>query len=109
MGEQNKRKMDRYNLSVPAFVFPQIETEADRGAGIELKTRNISSGGAFLITDNPFQIDTEVDLNIRIALFDESSKRVRESNVYVSGSVIRVNTVGMAVKFDKKYQIVPVG
>ena len=108
MGELNKRKMDRYDLSVPAFISPKVEMGTNTGAGLELKTKNISSGGAFLITDSPFQIDTEVDLNIRIALFDESSKRVRESNVYVSGSVIRVNTVGMAVKFDKKYQIVPV-
>ena len=109
MGEPNKRRMDRYDLSVPVFVLPQSETELNTGAGIELRTRNISSGGAFFITDNPFQIDTKLDIDIRIALFDESSNRVRKSDVHVTGSVIRINTTGMAVKFDKKFQIVSAG
>jgi hypothetical protein len=107
MHRPDKRKMDRYDLNVPALISPRRETETDTRAWIEFKTKNVSSGGAFLITDRPYQIDTKVDIDIHIALFDTVSNRAKESDVHVSGTVVRVDAAGMAIKFDNKFQIVP--
>jgi len=107
MNGSDKRKMDRYDLNVSAFVSPRTITEPGTWEGLKLKTKNICSGGAFLITDHPFQIDTKVEIDIRIALFDEASEKVKESDVHVSGLVVRIDAAGMAVKFDKKFQISP--
>ena len=108
MSELGKREMERFDLKVPAFVTIKNPTRSqDSEAALEMRTKDICAGGAYLITATPFQTDTKVDIDIRLALFNGSADKVMKSGIHVSGSVIRTDTAGMAVKFNKNFQILP--
>ena len=104
----DKRSMERFNLDVPALVGLKNDTSTDSKTTVELRTRNICAGGAFLMIDSPFQTGTKVEIDVRLSLFDNSVEKVQKSGIHLSGSVIRTDADGMAVKFDKKFQIFPV-
>lgn len=100
--------MERFDLDVPALVVLKNNNSTTSKTEVELRTKNICAGGAFLITTDPFQIGTKVDIDVRLSLFDNSVEKEKKSAVQLSGSVIRTDAYGMAVKFDKKFQIFPV-
>ena len=104
-----KRQMERFNLSVPAVVTQKDSRRPGSEMSSVYKTRNVCAGGAFVVTDDPMQIDTEVDVNIRLAFFAGNPTHERHSNIRVSGRIIRIEPDGMAIQFDDKYQIIPVG
>lgn len=107
MAELGKRQMERFNLSIPTAVFLKAEKASGREMPLELKTKNICASGAFLITDAPLEIGTSVDVNLQLSFFSGNVERERRSIVHVSGAIIRIESGGMAVKFDDKYQICP--
>ena len=102
-----KRLMERFNLSVPAVVTLKESLRQDPKISTELKTRNICAGGAFIVTDDPLEIGTEVNVDLHLAFFAGSPTHERHSNIHVSGQIIRIEPDGMAIQFDEKYQIVP--
>ncbi|HDS16013.1 MAG TPA: PilZ domain-containing protein [Proteobacteria bacterium] len=95
-----RRTVTRYNLQVPA----RVETLSDQGAIqlYEWKTRDVSSGGAFILTDGrslPSGADVKVDLLL-------NSFSGAGSWVSVSGRVVRIENDGFGVCFDGYYQFV---
>jgi hypothetical protein len=58
-------------------------------------------------TNEPFDIGSEVDIDLHLAFFTGNTEHERRSNIHVSGSVIRIEQDGMAIQFDDKYQISP--
>ncbi|RKZ25937.1 hypothetical protein DRQ26_05190 [bacterium] len=95
-----KRVVTRYNLQVPAHV------EAMLGSGgvqkYEWKTRDVSSGGAFLLTDGQLmEQGTDLKVNLYLNSFSGSG-----SWVEMNGRVVRIEDDGVGVCFDGQYQFV---
>jgi c-di-GMP-binding flagellar brake protein YcgR len=74
-------------------------TEAPRQ---DLKTVNISSGGAFLLTDQALAEGSEVFMSLIMAATPDEQDR-KEIAIKVKGKVKRRDNYGMAVGFDKRY------
>ncbi len=95
-----KRVVTRYNLQVPAHVETML------GSGdvqtYEWKTRDVSSGGAFLLTEGQsVEQGTDVKVNLYLNSFSGSG-----SWVEMNGRVVRIESEGVGVCFDGQYQFV---
>ena len=95
-----RRVVTRYNLQVPAHV----ETVPDNGEikTFEWKTRDVSSSGAFLLTEG-VGLDTGTDLKVNLFLNSFSGTG---SWVTMNGKVVRSEAEGLGVCFDGQYQFV---
>ena len=96
----DRRVVTRYNLQVPVHV----ETMPDCGdvQSFEWKTRDVSSSGAFLITDGQ---SLENGSMIKVNLFLNSFSGTG-SWVEMNGRVVRIESEGIGVSFDGQYQFV---
>ncbi len=95
-----KRVVARYNLQVPAYV------ETTRGGGdvrsYEWKTRDVSSNGAFLLTEGEsLENGTDIKINLYLNSFSGSGSWVK-----MNGRVVRIESEGVGVCFDGQYQFV---
>ncbi len=95
-----QRVVTRYNLQVPAHV----ETKLSDGnvQAYELTTRDVSSSGAFLLT-NGQSLENGTDLKVNLYLNSFSGSG---SWVTMNGRVVRVENEGIGVCFDGKYQFI---
>jgi hypothetical protein len=100
-----KRNMERFKLELPALLSMNEESRNPRAA--EFMISNICSGGAFFKTRSPLPVGTEVKMDVILPLDKFNKIEGNKSRVDVSGSVIRINEQGMAVRFDKSYRILP--
>jgi len=103
-----KREMERFALNLPALL--SIKAENGNTRAFEFMIRDICAGGAFFKTDTPLSVGTDVKMDLIIPLDKLKSgknKKNNRSRIDVSGSVIRTESQGMAVCFDKKYSISP--
>jgi hypothetical protein len=100
-----KRKMERFDLNLPALL--SIIAESGNTRVFEFMIRDICAGGAFFKTDTPLSVGTDVKMDLIIPLAKLKSGKKNRSRIDVSGSVIRTESQGMAVCFDKKYSISP--
>ena len=105
VGRIEKRKMERFNLKLPTKLSWAGKDKENKS--IELMTSNICSGGAFFKTNKPLTVGTDVILAVILPL--DKFKIVKHKILYidVSGSVIRTDQQGMAIRFDRKYKISP--
>jgi hypothetical protein len=97
--------MERFSLELPASFFVTDDTLEQKP--IELITSNICSGGAYFVTSTPFKIGTDVKINITLSLDKIKKLGGKSSRIDVSGSVIRSDEKGMAVRFDNRFSISP--
>ena len=103
-----KRNMDRFDLDIPAYITLQEEENPNKNSILEYRVKNICAGGAYFFTDNPLEIGTKVGIDFRLNLYNHVNKAPKQSEVQLSGSIIRTDSVGMAVKFDNNFKISPV-
>ena len=105
MTEVERRTMERFSLEVPA----SLSTSNNSGTqeAIEAMTSDICAGGAFFITDKPLSIGTDVKMNLIVCVNKDYESEETKTCIDVSGCVIRTDERGMAVCFDKKYNISP--
>ena len=96
--DQNRRVLGRFDLRLLSRVKKLLDGDETR----ELFTRDISSDGAFLLTDDPLPVDTSLSLTLYL-LVGQSLK----SKITVEGKVIRTEECGMAVRFEPGYKLVP--
>ena len=101
---KERRKFERFSLGLPAKIEvlnPQRERET-----CELLTRDVSAGGAFFLTDEPFPTGTQVQL--RLSLFSEIIRELTgtQGSLRIEGKVIRSGPSGMAIYFDENYDTV---
>lgn len=108
MTELGKREMERFALNIPAIVTLRKNGNPNPWTTVSLMTKNVCAGGALMIIDKPFQIGTEVDIELHLAFFAGSTSRERQSHVRVAGHIIRTEPIGMAIKFNDKYKIIPI-
>lgn len=105
MAQLEKRQMERFSLELPALLSIVDESEKQRAA--EFIISNICSGGAFFKTKKPLSVGTDVKMDLILPLEKFNKIGGKKSRVDVSGSVIRTDSRGMAVCFDKRYKISP--
>ena len=97
-----RRQFERFSLELPT----RMETiTVGRKQVFELKTRDISSSGAFIYTPEPFPIGERFKLNL-VASSEKIKKLTgAKSLIECEGSLIRSTPSGVAICFDKDCQI----
>ena len=102
-----KRRLERYELRIPAKI--EVVTSDQGRETLDLFTSDICAGGAFFHTDQPLPEGTDVKIDLVLSL--EEIKKLREdtSHAYIKikGKVIRSESAGMAVCFNRNYKIQP--
>lgn len=106
MEEEDRRTQHRYPIAVPANL------SMGRGKGarqFELRTRDVSSAGAFLETLEPFYVGSgvQVELFISPKSLLQMIKADVGARIRVSGHVVRCTPEGVAVQFAKGFTIRP--
>ena len=97
--------MERFSLELPALL--SIVDESGTQKAFEVMTKNICSGGAFFITDKPMSVETDLKMDLILSLNKDDKFKEKKTRIDISGSVIRAEEQGIAVCFDKKYNISP--
>ena len=105
--DSDRRQLQRFPLRAPAIVRTAVQ---DSESVVELYTRDICSGGAFLQTDHPLPegINVEITLFLLISALRHVQGRPGKVKITTVGTVVRSEEAGMAVAFDSEYQMVPV-
>jgi hypothetical protein len=101
-----KRRQERFDLVMPAAI--ELINEAHDERVINLLTTNICSGGAYFHTTQPLPEGTKVKLDLVLPLENLMKKIKKEDKkafIKVTGKVLRTESEGMAICFDKDYQI----
>ncbi|QTA78790.1 PilZ domain-containing protein [Desulfonema limicola] len=101
-----KRTLERYNLELLSLV--SIPKENGEQNFYNFQTGNISSGGAFFYTKHALPLGTEVNVEVIIPLNEIKKMDADKTLIRVSGKVVRNENEGMAVSFNKNYEIVSV-
>ncbi len=102
-----KRKLDRYNLKVPAKI--KVTTSSRDKEILDLLTSDICAGGAFFHTPQPLPEGTQVRIDLILSL-DKLKKLKNDfehAYIEVTGTVLRSESAGMAICFNEDYQIRP--
>jgi hypothetical protein len=103
MGE--KRMLERFDLTLPATIEFINEHHDERM--LNLLTANICSGGAYFYTDQPLPEGTQVKIDLVLPL--DKLKKLRKEHkkafIKVTGKVLRTESEGMAICFNRDYQI----
>ncbi len=105
---RERRKLERFDLQTPANIEIDLADGTQQLEG--LATKDISSGGAFLVTSVPFPEGAKVKLEFLITM-DILRKIVGEgkrTKIKVDGTIVRVDKGGIAIKFDPRYKILTV-
>lgn len=105
MARLEKRKMERFDLELPALL--SMNDDSGNTRAVEFMISNICSGGAFFRTDGPLPVGICVKMDLILPLERFNAIEGKKSRVNVSGTVVRSEKHGMAVCFDKQYCIMP--
>jgi len=102
---KERRSLKRFSLRLPARVVSAGGAEQ----GAQLETRDISSKGAFLYTPQPVLEGAAVmlELNLPVEKFKQLLLESGNVKLKIAGVVVRIEPEGMAVRFDRKYEIIP--
>jgi|WetSurMetagenome_2_1015567.scaffolds.fasta_scaffold532631_1 c-di-GMP-binding flagellar brake protein YcgR len=118
MKSQERRQQQRFSLNLQVKITAETET-GECLFHEETIAANISSGGAFILTNRKLPIAGTVQLEFLLALEDlqklrfilsvESLRNCKGKHVWVraTGVVIRVEDKGVGIIFDTDYQISP--
>ncbi len=108
MREIGRRGVERFELELPARMAVLSET-GDRPSlcPVTLKTKNISSSGAFFATDQLLGSGTLLDIDLTLPFSRKENGIEKKSTVRVKGEVVRVVPGGLAVRFARQYRITP--
>ena len=100
-----KRKVERFDLELEAFVSLSGETDqSDMG---NLVTRDVSMNGVFLVTDAPLPVGSKVNVDMILTLRGRKKQDAQQAWIKASGKVLRTDSQGMAVSFDDQSRILP--
>jgi hypothetical protein len=97
------RKAQRFSLRIPAVLSTQNGGGALRY--YRMRTRDISSNGAFFETGQQLTVGTRLQVNLFLK-FGQGPRR-QETHVQVMGTVVRTTPAGIAVRFGEDFQISP--
>ena len=97
-----KRKQRRFSIALPSTIV----SNSKNSPALRLVSRDICAGGGFYLTDSPLPIGTQVMIKMIMNLGETDHSDVTRSQINVSGTVVRADSIGMAVSFGKRYKIV---
>ena len=99
---KERRQFERFQLELSARIEP---IALGKKQVYELKTRDISSSGAFLYTPEPFPEGTRLKMDLTV--LSEKIKKLTGLNSLIEceGTIVRVTPIGVAVCFDKECRI----
>ena len=104
---KERRKLERFSLQIPATI--EVIGPAQRKAKVEVVTSNICAGGAYFQTTHPLPKGTQIRIDLLLSL--EKLKKLKaeydQAYIKVTGTVLRTESQGMAVRFDEDYEIRP--
>jgi hypothetical protein len=118
MERKERRQQERHLLQIQAKLSADADSAGKRVVQ-ESTATNISSGGAFLITDIKIPLASKVYLEflvnyeqlkkLRFILSAESLKKLSSEKIWVkaTGVIIRVEESGLGIIFDQDYQLSP--
>ena len=104
-----RRKLERFNLEVPARI-EILSLSGQNREVMELNTKDVSAGGAYFRTKKALPQGTRVKVDIVLPL--DRLRRLKDACkglIKVTGTVLRSEPSGMAVCFDEGYLITPFG
>ena len=100
-----KRKVERFDLELEAFVSIPGETErTDMG---NLVTRDVSMSGVYLLTKAPLPVGSKVNVDMILTLGGRNNQNAQQAWIKASGIVLRTDKQGMAVSFNDQSRILP--
>ena len=100
-----RRSEERFSLEIPTHI--KILKEQKKKP-TEYITKDVCAGGAFFHTNMPIQVGTAVKVDLLIPIYKSKKTTSEKVMIKVDGKVIRTHSSGMAVRFDKKYEIIPI-
>ena len=102
-----KRKLERFNIEVPSKI--EMMSTADNMEKQDLLTSNVCSGGAYFKTAQPLPVDTEISVELVLPLdkFKKQPSAYAKAQIRLTGKVLRAESNGMGICFEKDYQIQP--
>ncbi len=103
MSSFDRRGIERFPLKLRTFM--QVGDNPE-GEVMEVVTRDICAGGALFHTDRSIPVGSQVKMCLIASLGQRyvGSKRMQ---IRVRGSVMRTNASSIVVRFEKRYEIVP--
>ena len=110
INNKERRKLERFNLQLPAKIESMASGEDLENMALpDILTSDICSGGAFFQTAAPLPEGTEVKIDLILPLDNLEKIKDNFQHVYVAvtGMVLRSEQRGMAVSFNRNYQIRP--
>jgi hypothetical protein len=99
---EDRRTYERFTLMLPARMEMVI---SGRKQIFDLKTSNVSAGGAFLNTSNQIPEGTRLQLKLTIPCEKIKELTGAQSYIEVEGIVVRCTPDGVAICFDGECQI----
>jgi hypothetical protein len=103
---KEKRKIQRIELRTPA----RIKAVAKDGtkSSLQVETRDISSHGAFFLTEELFDENAKLDIELLLSMEKllELLREKKQIKILIQGTVVRSEPDGIAVSFGKRYQII---
>jgi c-di-GMP-binding flagellar brake protein YcgR len=100
---EDRRKLERFNLELRGKIT--VKTPDQMKRVFHLRTRDISSGGAFFWGADPLPEGTPVQINLILSIDKLKKLMGVQAHVEISGIVKRSEPSGMAICFHRNYQM----
>jgi hypothetical protein len=97
--------MERFALELRASISPTDKNKEQEK--LEILTSNVCAGGAFFRTEQPLPVGTEVKIELVLHGDKFRKGKCEHALIKLSGSVIRTEREGMAIRFGNDYEILP--
>ena len=102
---EERRKLERFQLHVPAKI--ELTDASGHHETLQLETKDISADGAYIVSSEP--ITEGADIRLEMILSVEKLKDLigadKKVELKLQGHVIRSDSNGVAVQFNRKYHI----
>ena len=102
---KERRKLERFQLHVPTTI--ELSDASGHHETLQLQTKDISADGAFIVSQQPITEGSRLKLEMILPV--EKLRDLIGANKKVElkleGKVIRSDSSGIAVVFNRKYQI----
>ncbi len=103
---KEKRRLQRFRIGVPAHI--EVCGDLARSIHMDLLSWDVCADGAFFLTPQPLATDTPVRIRMQLVPQKLTEMQYGCAQITLTGTVLRTNRRGMAIRFDRNYQISPV-
>ena len=100
-----RRKLERYQLRVPTTI--ELADQSGHRETLRLETKDISADGAYLTSCDSVAegVHVKLEMVLSVERLKELIGAKKKVALRMEGKVIRKEPTGIAVVFEKKYQI----